>query len=155
MNIATHDGARSVRCVKTLLFGALLLVAFGRLRANAASTASIQGTIANNDGTPVANATIRLYSVPQDGRYEERTSPIGTFHFTNVAPGEYKISVELEGRTCAGTRPIVIPESRNATIRVQLCSEQQPLQVLESESPAFEKRLKNACAEEIFPLRSC
>jgi hypothetical protein len=88
----------------------------------------------------VANSTIRLYAGPEDHRYEERTSPTGTFHFTDVAPGEYTISVVGEGRACVGTRPLVIPEGGNTTIRVQLCSEQQPLLVQELDSPAFESR---------------
>ena len=138
MNIAAHDRALCVRSIKVLLLGVLLFVAFGSQRANAASVTSIQGNLASNDARPVANAIVRLSAGPQGGKYEERTTSTGAFRFENVAPGEYKVSVEVDGRTCAATGPLLIRESENAAIRVQLCSEQQPLQVSKSESPAFE-----------------
>ncbi|HVO59444.1 MAG TPA: TonB-dependent receptor [Terriglobales bacterium] len=89
-------------------------------------------------GTPVANAIVHLYAVADSHHYEDRTSAAGEFHFENVIPGDYKISVEVDGRNCAAIRPVAIRETENASIQVQLCSEQQPLQVEKLDNPRFE-----------------
>ena len=138
MITATHLRAVRLLGSKTLLFSIVLFVIFASLPAAAASVTPLQGNLTDKNGTPIANATVRLYAAAQGHKYEDRTSATGKFQFENAVPGDYKLSVVVEGRNCAASLPVVIRESESTTIRVQFCSEHQALQVVELESPAFE-----------------
>lgn len=77
----------------SLVFVALLgLGVYGQ-----AGTASISGTIYNEQNEVVAGATVTLVNVSQNTRRTAITGSQGGYSFTSVSPGAYKIEVESAG----------------------------------------------------------
>jgi len=74
----------------------------------AADPSVVDGVVRNAvTGIPVDHATVRLVQLSEEGAaYVGATSAEGTFHFENVAPGDYRISAERAGFEAEGTDPI-------------------------------------------------
>jgi len=63
-----------------------------------------QGSLRDASGAPVARATIRL--IGHGVRAETHTDAGGGFHFTALPPGQYRLTVEVRGRTIEYPSPI-------------------------------------------------
>jgi len=78
----------------------LFVVAFlGRLlSAQGLTTAAIQGTVAGEDGSPIAGATIRVTHSPDGSRWEVVTRSTGGYLLEDVAVGgPYRIEARALG----------------------------------------------------------
>src|SRR5438552_477003 len=117
--------------VRVLAAMCLLTVVVG---AFAASTASWRGVLRDDARTPVSNATVRLHSSGRNQEYSSRTSSNGEFRFDDIAPGEYKLSVEHDGSTCAAEKAVTIREGMSLTAGLRLCSQRAMLRVLSADA---------------------
>jgi hypothetical protein len=93
----SHDGREPMR---HLILGAAVL--FIALSASAqATTAEITGVVKDNDGALLPGVTITLSSASLQGERSTVTSNEGRYRFTDLPPGEYRITAEMSGHAVA------------------------------------------------------
>ncbi len=93
--------------VRTLFLTlALLLCLTASGRAQQATGPVWQGILRNTAGVPVAGATIRLAA--QQSQAQSVTGADGQFRFSVMPAGQYRLTVEAEGRTVEYAQPVVI-----------------------------------------------
>jgi hypothetical protein len=97
----------------------------------------VRGVVRDTQGTPLADAHVALIHVGVDGEKNVETGKDGSYEFADVAPGEYRVSVTLDGFVVhisepfavkAGERselpPVALRVSSNTTVDVHATSEQ-------------------------------
>jgi hypothetical protein len=82
------------RCV---LFFVLLALSVSSLMAQTASTGALTGTIKDPSGAVVPNATVTLTSLDTAQARTATTSAEGTYQFSQLQPGNYRIRIEAAG----------------------------------------------------------
>jgi len=93
---------RSIKLIYFALALALLSILFVQA---ATQNAIITGSVFDQGGTPVANATVRLWNTSTGFERTQTTDNYGTYTFANVPPAEnYIVSVEASGFATV-TRP--------------------------------------------------
>ena len=86
------------RKFKQFLLIGLLILAFSSLGiAQKTTTGSIEGTVTDDDETPLPGVMVTLHSPAYMGTGSFITSDKGSFRFPVCPPGEYTIKVELSG----------------------------------------------------------
>ncbi len=78
------------------LLGCLVFLASVTIVANAQFKAGIQGTVTDNAGSVVADATVTLTSKETNQTQQTQTSDGGFYRFSGLAPGLYTVTVEKE-----------------------------------------------------------
>ena len=81
-----------------LIFSALVV---------AQSTPALSGTVKDPNGAPVANAKVSLKSEATGQSLETQADAQGVYHFSNLQPGQYEISVSADGFT-PKTLPVAV-----------------------------------------------
>src|SRR3984957_8667961 len=79
-----------------LLF-VVTLLSFQSLMAQTASTGALTGTIKDPSGAVVPNATVTLTSLDTAQARTSTTSAEGTFQFSQLQPGNYRMRIEAAG----------------------------------------------------------
>jgi hypothetical protein len=67
------------------------------IAANAQSTGTVKGILADPGGGSAPNATVVLVNKSTDQRMETKSTASGDYVFTFVSPGDYELSAELPG----------------------------------------------------------
>ncbi|MGA8311286.1 MAG: TonB-dependent receptor [Terriglobales bacterium] len=111
-------------CLIATLAVASLAVAF--------AAASWSGVLRDDAGKPVAEATVRLRAISGDQNYTARTSANGGFALTGVVAGEYRLSVESDGKTWNAGNPVTMKDGVALTSTLQLTSQAEQLRVVPS-----------------------
>ncbi len=111
-------------CLIATLAAASLAVAF--------AAASWSGVLRDDAGKPVAEATVRLRAISGDQNYTARTSANGGFALTGVVAGEYRLSVESDGKTWNAGNPVTMKDGVALTSTLQLTSQAEQLRVVPS-----------------------
>ena len=111
-------------CLIATLAAASLAVAF--------AAASWSGVLRDDAGKPVAEATVRLRAISGDQNYTARTSANGGFALTGVVAGEYRLSVESDGKTWNAGNPVTMKDGVALTSTFQLTSQAEQLRVVPS-----------------------
>jgi hypothetical protein len=93
---------------------ALLVVCFVPIAWAQLATGNIYGTVTDNSGAAMAGATVTI-SGPNIGSRSTTADRQGNFHFLNLDPGNYRVSVSLSGFTTVNREVIV-----NSGINVEL-----------------------------------
>ncbi len=78
------------------LLGCFVFLAFVTIVANAQFKASVQGTVTDNAGAIVAEATVTLTNKETNQTQQTKTSEEGFYRFSGLAPGLYTLTVEKE-----------------------------------------------------------
>lgn len=78
------------------LLGCFVILAMMALVANAQFKAGIQGTVTDNAGAIVADATVTLTNKETNQTQTTKTSDGGFYRFSGLAPGSYTVTVEKE-----------------------------------------------------------
>lgn len=79
----------------------------------------MQGKVVDENGLPVASAEVALRAAGQEGAAQERislTDDLGLFLFTNLAAGDYKISVRKSGFFVLADQPLTLQAGPNEAI---------------------------------------
>ncbi|MBO0719653.1 MAG: carboxypeptidase regulatory-like domain-containing protein [Blastocatellia bacterium] len=77
----------------TVLATVLLLVIPVRAQFNSA----LQGVVQDPSKAAIVGATVKLTNTQTGVKQETKTSEAGFYHFANLAPGEYEITIEAQG----------------------------------------------------------
>ena len=78
------------------LFGCLLILTITAIFANAQFKAGIQGTVTDNSGSIVTDATVTLTNRETNQTQQTKSSGEGFYRFSGLAPGQYTVTVEKE-----------------------------------------------------------
>jgi tetratricopeptide (TPR) repeat protein len=63
-----------------------------------AQITAIEGDVKGEDGTPAANAAIKIVRTDIKGNYPCKTNKKGHFFYNGLPPGTYTVSVEIDGK---------------------------------------------------------
>ena len=93
MNTAKLTAGRAARTLCALL---LLATAFGAARAQTGA-ATVRGAVRDQQGQAVVGATVTLTNAARNFSRTQVTSDDGTYAFSAVPPGAYRVEVEATG----------------------------------------------------------
>jgi hypothetical protein len=100
--------------------------------AGALSAASWSGILLDHAGKSAAEATVKLRSIPGNRDYTARTSASGKFTFTEIAAGDYRLSIETAGNTWSMANPVTLKDGTVLNSTLQLSSQLQEVRVVSS-----------------------
>ena len=84
------------------------------------ATATVQGTVKDDSGAPVAGATVALRGPSQYGAISDST---GAFTFSDVAPGVYVLSAQKPGYQSASESDFAVLGGQTQTVQVVIHAE--------------------------------
>ncbi len=90
-------GRRSWRTYAAIVFGFVLAATLAPV-AESPRPARIEGLVTGEHRAPLAGARIRLSSVDARAPLAETTNSAGTFTFSQVPPGRYRVDVSYQER---------------------------------------------------------
>jgi Carboxypeptidase regulatory-like domain/TonB-dependent Receptor Plug Domain/TonB dependent receptor len=111
------------------------------------ASVSWQGTLRDSSGAPIAQASVRLAG--KGSHVQAATGADGRFHFSALAAGRYKLSVEARGRTVVATSPIEIAASAPAAILTLTSDGGLTVAALQSSSATGGEQLSSAAVSEL------
>lgn len=88
--------------------------------AMAQSSSGVTGTVTDNSGAIVPNASVEIRNVATDTATKAVTSSSGTYAFTGLLPGRYTITVEAPGFSKVVRSDVNVEVTVQATIDVKL-----------------------------------
>ena len=106
-------------CRSILLF-AFLLLAFAAAAYAQSSTATLSGTIQDENGAVIPGAAIAVVNEATSFKRTARTNESGSFTIPLLPPGEYTVLVEREGFTRVQLTNIVLNVGDQKAVQVQL-----------------------------------
>jgi len=83
--------------VSNLWLGALLMLSCVAVALGQASTGSIRGTVADQNGAVLPNAAVVVKHVGTNSERKATTNAEGIYNADNLQPGEYEVTVEVQG----------------------------------------------------------
>ena len=103
----------------------LLLVSLTALGVSAwaqSGTSSIRGSVADQQGGLISNATVTLSNQSTNFSRSQKTGPAGTFSFDLIPPGHYKLVLEAKGfkKTSVQVEALVSNITDLATVKLQV-----------------------------------
>jgi hypothetical protein len=101
-------------------FGILLLIPTSHLALAQTFSASIAGTVTDSSGAVVKGAQLQLINSATNDARAQISSDEGTYSFTNLLPGTYKISATAAGFKEFVRTDMVLRANTAATVDVQL-----------------------------------
>ncbi len=102
------------------LFALIIGIAMVRVAlAGNQTLATWTGTLTEANGTPVAQAEVKLREVHSDSSRQSVSDARGVFVFTDLPAGEYSVSVRWKGRTLTAAEPLKISQGQILNIRLQ------------------------------------
>ncbi len=119
----------------TILAIGLLLASFAVAQA---PTGNLFGTIADEDGEPIAGATVTLSGLGADRDF--LTDVSGQYRFLSLDPGVYHLRAELEGFSAVEFPAVVVRVGRNTGVPLVLQSAVAEVLTVSSESPLLDER---------------
>src|SRR3954447_3852405 len=82
--------------------------------------ATLSGTITDQSGAAVSNATLRLVNVDTSVEITTQSNPLGQYHFLFVNPGNYRVMAEMSGFRKYVREGIQLATTQAATLDVAL-----------------------------------
>jgi len=83
--------------ISVVIFFVVLLISGTSLMAQTASTGALTGTISDASGAVVVGATVTLTSLDTGQARTTTTMADGTYKFSLLAPGNYRVRIEAGG----------------------------------------------------------
>ncbi len=84
------------------------------------TTAGIQGTVKDQSGALVANATVEGLGTSLIGSKSQKTDSAGSYRFTNLPPGNYKLTVSAPGFRAYKLEGLTLETGKLPTIDVKV-----------------------------------
>jgi len=126
-------------CLRDLLSAVLIWFAFGAPVQAQTSTADVLGTVTDSSGAVLPNATVRLIDTDTNAERRFQTGKDGSFTFTSLNPGPYRLIIEAPGfKTVTGNDIVIVAGDRRRLDRVMTVgSADQTVEVVSS-TPALQ-----------------
>ncbi|HWC18788.1 MAG TPA: carboxypeptidase-like regulatory domain-containing protein, partial [Terriglobales bacterium] len=93
----------------------LSLMAFGQ-----AVSGDLVGSVTDQSGAVIANATVTAIHVATGVRSETRTNASGDFRFTNLPVGSYNLTIKAIGFTTAQVKDVRVELNQTIASKIQL-----------------------------------
>src|SRR5579862_1378157 len=118
----TSKGGNTVKRVGTLLcFVALCLFLAHGVAAQGLTTGNISGQVLDPDGKAVVGATVTVMDQTTNGVIQStKTNSDGRFNVADVAPGTYKVSVNMTGFKLSETKDVTVITGRSYDLSTKL-----------------------------------
>ena len=94
--------------LKTVTRSVFSLVLFSASIFGQTVTSSMQGTVVDPADAAIASAPVTLTSQDTGAVRSDKTDSAGLFHFTNIAPGSYSITIKATGFKTLTTKDIAV-----------------------------------------------
>ena len=104
-------------------------------KGDAQATAAWTGVLRDAAGKPISG-TIHLQSVVGKGEYTATASQSGEFAVAQVPSGEYRISVEAQGKTWKAAKTVAVKATETTKLVLQVSAQNDDLRVLTIENGA-------------------
>ena len=117
----SHAGALALR--KTVLFSVCFLLLINFLQADVSAqsaSATLSGTVMDQDGAVVPGVNIAVISIAQGFQRSTTTSDEGIFVVPLLPPGNYTVKAEHEGFTTAEVRDVILNVNDQRAIKISL-----------------------------------
>lgn len=88
--------------------------------AQTASTGTISGTVTDANGAVVAGAEIELRNTATGQNWKQSSNDSGRYNFSNVSPGQYAVSVTMQGFRKETISKIEVNVTKSYTVNVSL-----------------------------------
>src|SRR5712664_4668367 len=121
-NVQLRSGGRKfMRSPKILLAVLVILVLFPVLgRGQGSSTATVAGTVTDQNGAAVPGATIELLNTATNESRTQTTNDSGYYTFVSVPPGDYKIVIKKAGVRTTNIGPVGVQVGKSSTVDARL-----------------------------------
>ncbi len=107
--------------VKVLLTVFLvLLFAPAIIYAQGSSTATVTGTVTDQKGSAVPNASVEIRDTATNASRSQTTNDAGYYTFVSVPPGTYTVVIKKDGFRTTNIGPLAVQVGRSATVDAQL-----------------------------------
>ena len=101
------------------------------LFSQSSSTASVAGTVTDQKGAAVPNATVELLDTATNGLRTQTTNDTGYYIFVSVPPGSYKVKIKKEGfRAATLGVDVQVGKSLTADVRLEIGTMSQTVEVV-------------------------
>src|SRR5262249_21553197 len=120
----------SIKRALSFLFGLVLLangnsytresVKFASSVNSSPATASLKGTVVDEDDAVVPEAIVLVKNVAAQVRRESKTNPVGLFSITQLPPGDYTVAVQHEGFATAEIKGLSLKVNDQVALKIQL-----------------------------------
>ncbi len=118
------------KCIAVRLLAAALALA-GSLAAQTASSGTVVGIVTDPSGAVVPKAQVQLLNANTNAVATQTTNSSGAFTFTNVTPGDYKITAAAAGfrTTQVPNLTVDVNKSLNVPVQMEVGSQSQVIEV--------------------------
>src|SRR5208337_4738068 len=113
------SGNEMLRSIVRRLYPMCLLMLLSGIFAYA-QTASISGTVTDQQGNVVAGATVRVVNQDTKAEKETKCGDTGGYAVQFLSAGNYQVTVEMTGFTTARSAMIALANGQASVINVQL-----------------------------------
>src|SRR5207237_3057625 len=110
------------------------------------STASWRGSLRDDAGKPVTEATIQLRATAGGRDYTAHTTATGQFAFPEIAEGDYRVSVERDQAIFRLPDPLLVKAGATLTAALKLSAVRNELRM---DSPAQESSAQASGGEHL------
>ncbi len=105
-------------CVVAVVVVALIPAAFAQI------TATVKGTVKDEQGKPMSDATIELQNNDNGQKYKLKTNNKGEYFSLGIMPGKYKVTLEKDGQPIFQmTNVPITPEQQENSVDIDLQKE--------------------------------
>jgi len=127
------------RGARKMIFTFMLIISFVGLSFGQTITGKIDGVVTDDDGLQLPGVTITATSPAAMGTLTAITSDKGSFRFTNLPPGIYKLVFALDGFQTVERENIKVTINATATLKVpmKLITLEETVEVI-AESPVID-----------------
>src|SRR5271165_2388938 len=95
------------------------------------------GTLRDDAGNLVTEATIKLHSISSGIDYISHTSPTGSFDFPDIPPGDYTLSIGKDKKSWSLASPVVFNTGTILSSSLRLSSQPPEIQILPAAGDSF------------------
>jgi uncharacterized membrane protein len=105
-----------------MLFAAfsILVLIPERVHGQGSSTATVTGTVTDQQGAAVPGAAVDLISTATNGSRTQTTSDTGYYTFASVPPGDYKVVIKKAGFRTTAINPVGVQVGKSVTVDVRM-----------------------------------
>lgn len=109
---------------------ALLCICSPSALGQAANTGTVAGTVTDQKGAAVPNASVGLLNTGTNETRSQATNDTGYYTFVNVAPGSYKVTIKKDGfRSASITLDVQVGKSLTADVKLEIGTMSQVVEV--------------------------